>query len=185
MDRDIHSVLALLDVAFTGLQRDEHCTLHQAQLLDQSMSREISEQEWEAAKLLDPETDWRHVPALSLDECDAALSHATPLSWLFYIPAYMKRALELLDDDSPDSNLPGSVIFHLSFQRSQQGLSWYALERFKQLTSQQVEAVVAFLNYIVAHPSESTWNADRATEALNSYWGLPASKRPRGIEIAH
>lgn len=104
MDRDIEGVLALIDLAFAGLQRDEDCTLHQAQLLDQTMSREISEEEWAAAKGLDPQTDWRDVPAASLDECDAVLSHASPQSWLFYIPAYMKRALELLDDDSIQSN---------------------------------------------------------------------------------
>ncbi len=39
-------------------------------------------------------TNWPDVPARSVDECDAALSHATAASWLFYIPAYMKRALE-------------------------------------------------------------------------------------------
>ena len=149
------------------------------------MSREISEEEWAAAKRLDPQTDWRDVPAASIDECDAVLSHASPQSWLFYIPAYMKRALELLDDDSPQSDLPNSVIFHLTLEKADQGLWWYVLERFKQLTSQQVEAVVGFLSYIVAHSSENSWNADRATEALNSYWKLPASERPRGIEIAH
>jgi hypothetical protein len=53
------------------------------------------------------------------------------------------------------------------------------------LRSKQIEPVVAFLKYIVAYPSESSWNADRATEALNSYWALPATKRPHGIEIAH
>jgi hypothetical protein len=155
MDRDIEGGLALIDLAFAGLQRDEDCTLHQAQLLDQTMSREISEEEWAAAKGLDPQTDWRDVPAASLDECDAVLSHASPQSWLFYIPAYMKRALELLDDDSIQSNLPNSVIFHLTFEKADQGLWWYGLERFKQLTSQQVEAVVGFLSYIVAHPSEN------------------------------
>ena len=96
--RSFRDVIALIEAAFTDVGRDEDCTLHQAQLADQSMSREISQEEWDAEKLRDPETDWREVPAESLDECSAALSHASPQSWLFYIPAYMRRALELWDE---------------------------------------------------------------------------------------
>ncbi|MDB6013959.1 MAG: hypothetical protein JWL65_6209 [Gammaproteobacteria bacterium] len=98
------------------------------------------------------------------------------------MPAYMKRALQLLDTDAW---LPGSMIFHLTYDNKHQDLGWRTIERFRQLTPRQVEAVVAFLSYIVAYPNKGTWNADHATEALNSYWAFPASRRPRGIEIAH
>jgi hypothetical protein len=179
---DLQAVLALIDEAFAGVQRDEDCTLHQAQLFDHTLDREISEDEWGDAERRDPETDWRNIPASSIDECDAALSHATLKSWLFHMPAYMKRALQLLDTDAW---LPGSVIFHLTYDNKCQGLGWRSIERFRQLTARQVEAVVAFLSYIIAYPSKRTGFADHATEALNSYWALPPSKRPRGIEIAH
>jgi hypothetical protein len=43
MDEDFKSVPALIDGAFDAIQRDEACTLHHAQLSDQSLSREISE----------------------------------------------------------------------------------------------------------------------------------------------
>lgn len=114
MNSSLQNVLALIDEAFAGTQRDESCTIHQAQLADETLDREIPDEEWLVAKRRDPEINWRDVPASSLDECDAALSHATPTSWLFYLPAYMKRALELLNANSEDSNLPNSVIFHLS-----------------------------------------------------------------------
>jgi hypothetical protein len=65
-------------------------------------------------------------PPISLDECNAALSHATPMSWLFYLPAYMRRALELLTGSSGDSDLPNSVIFHLTLDRGSSGPSFYA-----------------------------------------------------------
>ena len=179
---DLQAVLALIDEAFAEVQRDEDCTLHHAQLLDHTLDREISEDEWNAAKRRDPETDWRDIPALAIDECDAALSHATLKSWLFHMPAYMRRALQLLDTDSW---LPGSVIFHLTYDNKHQDLGWRTIERFRQLTPRQVEAVVAFLSYIVAQPRKRSWITDHATEALNSYWSLPASQRPRGIEIVH
>jgi hypothetical protein len=181
---DLQAVLALIDEAFAGVQRDEDCTLHHAQLLDHTLDREISEGEWDEAKRRDPETDWRDIPASSIDECDAALSHATAQSWLFYMPAYMKRALQLLDAAPATSWLPGSVIFHLTYDNKDQGLGWRTMERFRQLTPRQVEAVVAFLSYIIAYPSKRPWNANHATEALNGYWALPESQRPRGIETA-
>ncbi len=76
--RSLQDVIALIEATFADVTRDEDCTLHQAQLADQSMSREISPEEWDAEKLHDPENDWRDVPARSLDECSAALSHASP-----------------------------------------------------------------------------------------------------------
>ena len=184
MEMDLQKLLALIDEAFTGAQRDEDCTLHQAQLLDHTMDREISEAEWDEAKRRDPETDWRAVPASSLSECDAALSHATPQSWLFYIPAYMKRALELLDADVVTTWLPGSVVFHLTYDNKDPGLGRRTIERFRLLTPKQNESVVAFLNYVVAYPRKTTSYASEATEALNNYWAVPMHRRPRGIEIA-
>ena len=183
MEQNLQSVLALIDEAFIGVQRDEDCTLHHAQLLDCTMDWEISEGEWNDAKRRDPETDWRAVPASSIDECDAALSHATSQSWLFYMPAYMKRALELLDADLLMTWLPGSVIFHLTYDNKDPGLGWRSIERFRQLTTQQNDAVVAFLNYIVAYPVKRTSYAREAAEALNRYWALPMNERPCGIEI--
>ena len=61
---EARDIKRLLEVAFLGVQRDEQCTLHQAQLADQSLGRKTSREEWEAAGRLDPETDWRDVPAV-------------------------------------------------------------------------------------------------------------------------
>jgi hypothetical protein len=71
-----------------------------------------------------------------------------------------------------------------TYDNDHHGLNWYSIERFKQFTPRQEEAVAAFLNYIIAYPSQRTWNADRATEALKSYLALPRNERPHGIEIA-
>lgn len=154
-----------------------------AQLADETLDREIPDEEWLVAKRRDPEIDWRNVPASSIDECDTALSHATPTSWLFYLPAYMKRALELLNAKHRDSNLPNSVIFHLTLDRGSSGLRFYAFERFRQITPAQDRAIVAFLEYVKGYSTADGRHTKCAKEALDSYWGIPQKERFRGIEI--
>jgi len=182
MDERLQRVFALIDESFAGIQRDEDSTLHQAQLCDHIGDREISDEEWTAAKLLDKETDWRDVPAHFLDECDAALSFTTPKSWHFYLPAYMKRALELRDT-YPAPYLPGSVIFRLTYNKKDLRSAGYTIERFAQLTPEQERAVVAFLEYFRFDASPRNRYADDAQEALTNYWALPPKEKPHLIEF--
>jgi uncharacterized protein DUF6714 len=162
-------IRALIETAFADVRRDEHCTLHQAQWSDHygDDSNMTDEQ-------LDPETDWRDIPPGAIDECDAALSHSTLQAWHFFIPAYMRRALDLLDTDEW---LPGSVIFHLTLSHDGP-LRHRSLERYEQLTEAQQAAVIAFLEYIRDYPATNRWNSDSAVEALKSYWSLPVNERP-------
>lgn len=51
----MQDVLALIDDAFAGVQRDESCTIHQAPLADETLDREIPDDEWLMAKRRDPE----------------------------------------------------------------------------------------------------------------------------------
>jgi hypothetical protein len=113
------------------------------------------------------------VPASSLDECDAALSHATPSSCLFYLPAYMKRALELLAANDRNSDLPNSVTFHLTLDRGSSGPSFYVFERFRQITPAQERAIVAFLEYVKGYSTADRWHPKCAKEALDSFWVMP------------
>ena len=169
-------VVKAIEVAFVGTTRDEECTLHQAQFTDTYGDFEITEEEWnarwDAEKARDPETDWRDVPASSIDECDAAQSHASPQSWYFYLPAYMRRALELLDTGRW---LPGSVVFHLTYRADSRG---YLLERFTLLNDDQQRAVVAFLEYVRDYSGGRRQHSKSAAEALDSYWALPISEKP-------
>jgi hypothetical protein len=63
LNTSLQNVLALIDEAFAGTQRDESCTIHQAQLADETLDREIPDEEWLVAKRRDPEINWRDVPA--------------------------------------------------------------------------------------------------------------------------
>jgi hypothetical protein len=167
-----------LIAAFGYVQRDEGCTLHQAQLIDQSLHRDIPEEEYEEAKLLDPYSNWYEVPSADIDACEAALSHITPEGWRFYIPAYMKRAIELVDKPIWETDLTSSVIFHLTLPSNDPLMRHYVLERFKILNEEQVQAVAMALTFFANHLSSTTdWRED-ATTALNSYWGLERAARP-------
>lgn len=50
MNTSCQDVLALIDGAFDGTRRDENCTIHQAQLADDTLDREIPDEEWLVAK---------------------------------------------------------------------------------------------------------------------------------------
>jgi hypothetical protein len=179
---NVEAIKALIHEAFLRLKRDEDCTLHQAQCDDEPcvMSRE----ERTAAKRWDPETDWRDVPASALEECDCALSHASPQSWHFYLPAYMERALDLIDTwgRNPPEQRPSaaelftfSVVFHLTYN-DHRLLGPHCLERFAQLNENQESAVVAFLEFV---RDSRSFLADEADEALQKYWAMPRDRRPK------
>lgn len=51
----------ILEAAFMGVERDDACTLHQAELIDHTLERDISAAEWSHAKEIDQPTDWRQV----------------------------------------------------------------------------------------------------------------------------
>jgi hypothetical protein len=68
-------------------------SLHQAQLGDQSMSREISETEWEAAGKIDAGRNWGDFSDEELMSCDAALAHLEEVSFVYYLPAFLLFAV--------------------------------------------------------------------------------------------
>jgi hypothetical protein len=70
--------------------------LLQAQLCDQTLDREIGEAEWDATGDLDRCINWKNVASATLIECDAALSHITEDGFVYYIPAYMRLAPDVI-----------------------------------------------------------------------------------------
>lgn len=167
-----------IEAAFAGVARDPEQSLHQSQLTDQGMSRRIPGREWMAAERRDRERSWTEVPGEALDECDAALSHFTPASWRFYLPAYICRALSLFTPPDLKTDLLDIVVFQLTLhEKTDEGLKGYLLERYRSLTPAQHEAVRHFLELVV-HESlrlvETTndhWRLyEDAKTALESYW---------------
>jgi hypothetical protein len=153
-----------IETAFAGVTRDPEQTLHQAQLTDQGISRLISGREWREAGLRDREKEWTEVPGEALDECDAALSHFTPASWRFYLPAYLCRSLELFAAPDFKTDLLHRVLFQITLHEDgDSGLQGYLLECYQSLTPAQCAAVRHFLELVVRESLE-------LVEATNGYW---------------
>lgn len=177
MDQD--TTIVGIVAAFKNVKRDDSYTLHEAQLTDQGMGREISAKEFADAKRLDPHQDWRDIPGAAIDECDAALSHLSPEGWRFYIPAYMIRAIEQLHQPVWKTSLPGSVVYHLTYPTKKEvPLQFYVLDRFKLLDEMQAKAVSSFLNYVAMFAPEADGIRKEAQVALSRYWALPPAQRP-------
>ena len=174
---DKAQLLRRLAVAFSDVVRDESFTLHEAQLADQSLGRIIPEGEYSTARALDTHTKWEEIPSHFLEECDAALSHLTPEGWHFYMAAYIRRALELIDRPICETFLPGQVVFQLTLLQDYPGIGPYKLKRFRQLSESQTLVVRDFLKYVETHASADSGLQENATLALNSYWCLSSDER--------
>ncbi len=168
MDRN--SLEAELVAAFAGVAPDPHQTLHEAQLTDDGIFRNISVAEMRAARAKDSYRVWTEVPATALDACDCAMSHFSAQSWCFHLPAYMRRCLDLFRDPLWDAEMLGSVIFHLTIKKEMPPY-------LSRLTQAQKLAVRHFLEFVeqeslsfIERTNSYCSSYDHAKAALDSYW---------------
>jgi hypothetical protein len=160
--------LAELNIAFPE-QPLPAMTLRQAQLGDETLSREIDDDEWRAAGERDGGIPWTQVDEATFRECDAALSFIDEEGFAYYIPALLSAALRLIAAGRPDDELVDRAVFHVTCMKH----NW-ALARLKSLNDAQIDAVVSFLRVVSGLGGS---NAQDATEALASYWETPESRR--------
>jgi hypothetical protein len=147
-------------------------SLHQAQLLDQSMSREISEAEWVETGRLDAGRTWREFTDEELMGCNAALAFFDEPAFVYYLPAFILFALRYwtVSWSHPARSVVGSVVFSLTRREP------YSLGRYKQLTSEQRAAVVSFLEFVAEHPHNG--DGKEAHAALRDYWTTDEASKP-------
>lgn len=164
-------LLALIEAAFP-LQPLPEMSLHQAQLADQSMTREIPDDEWVRTGELDAGRTWKDFSTDELLACDAALSHFDESSFIYYLPAYLVFALCHFSADwkEPAWELVHSTVFSVTHQTA------YALSRFKKFTPEQREAVVRFLKFFASHRTDGI--GSDAQKALTRYWLTTESAEP-------
>jgi hypothetical protein len=177
-------VLDAIARAFADVPRDEACTLHQALmtgevLISETALRTLTEEELEATRELDCHRHWRDVPAEDLDRCDDALAFLTLDAWRFYLPAYMVRALDVLELPAWRTSLLGTIVFELELPVDDFGQRCFALERYIQLDERQIAAVAAFLRYVARHATPALNDGEDAAHALARYWGLAPERRPQ------
>jgi len=147
-------------------------TLHQAQLSDQSMSREISDQEWHETGRLDAGRTWRELTDEEFIACDAALAHFDEESFVYYLPAFLIFALRHCDVtwSHPAWGAVGSAVFFVTHREPSM------LGRYKRLSASQREAVICFLEFISEHGRAS--HALDAQKALKRYWKTDEASKP-------
>lgn len=168
---DANQVLGLIEAAFP-LRPLPDMSLHQAHLADDSMAREISDSEWQAAGKLDVNRTWQDYSDQELLSCDAALAHFDETSFVYYIPAFLDFAVRHYDEPltSPLGTLVGSAVFSVTHRTP------YSLGRFKRLSPHQRNAVIAFLEFIVAHGQHG--DETDAQKALSRYWKTDETSKP-------
>ena len=91
----VKSLVARIEQVFPELPLPD-MTLRQAQLSDETLDREISQEEWDATGRTDHAVAWKDIEPAVLIACDAALSHISEVGFVYYIPAYMRLALSQL-----------------------------------------------------------------------------------------
>jgi hypothetical protein len=145
-------------------------TIRQAQLSDQGMSREISEEEWEAEGAKDRGIPWPEIPDEVLASCDAALSHLDEDGFVYYLPAFLSYAVRHVSSGLFDTDWMSMhfTIFAVT------DLSNYNLGRLKRLNDVQIASVIEFLRFVATH--SATYRGD-AEDALANYWLTPDAKR--------
>jgi hypothetical protein len=154
-------LISAIEAAFAGVPRGA-ITLHEAEVMD-SYGLET---ERRAARAHDPEEDWRAVPDTSIEECPAALSFVDPLSWRFYLPAFMR--LGLRDFKSSRDATIDLAIYALD-RGDNPNLADFKLKRFQTLTEEQSRVVRRFLAF--AAEQDDYCDSLVAKNALLAHWG--------------
>lgn len=161
-DPDAEAIVAEIRTAFCDVQRGE-TTLHETDVIDDWGT----EEQCAAARKHDTESHWNQVPDEDIDAYPNTLCFLDPVSWRYYIPAFMIWTLRnCLSSNSLTSDFTIST-FDLSDEHA--SLSELEMERFGMLTDQQSRAVCKFLRYMAG--DENRGDCLVANEALRKYWG--------------
>jgi hypothetical protein len=138
-------------------------TLHQGQLADESIRREISEPEWRQAAEQDAGHTWATLSETALLECPCALSHFDERSFIYHLPAFLGFAIRNVAAPflTREQSLVGSVVFAVTHR------SPYSLGRYVLLSSPQRAVVVSFLQFMQLR---SQWHSQDALKALERHW---------------
>ena len=146
-------------------------TLQQGELLDYTLDREISEEEWDAAHAAGQGVTWKEVTLETLLACPAALSHISEAGFVYYVPAFICAALDhLARPVTSTDDLFGSTVFHLTHTET-----GYSLSRLKLFNAEQRVAVTAFLREAA---DAGGFTGGEAQKGLQGYWLTPRASEP-------
>lgn len=105
---------------------------------------------------------WQDIPYEILENNYSGLSFFSPEAFSFFLPAYLTQALA-----HPSGNLLIFTIYNLT-KRDDPEINFIFLSQVSQLTKQQKQAVIYFLEFVRDTPEYFAFK--EANEALQSYW---------------
>ncbi len=161
MEQKLSQVIKAIEEAFDDVPFPR-TTVHEAELVDDTTFRNVTDVEIEKAIQMDKVSHWNEVQFEHLEECEAALSHIEEDGFKFYIPAFMILGLKKLVVEDEGSTTLDQVVFHLTH------LDVYTSSKICQLNDPQKKSVCIFLRYL-----NNLENVDYYTDipkSLESYW---------------
>jgi len=93
-------LLALIEDAFIGVNRDDGITLHQAVVIDDYGT----DREFIAAKIRDTEVRWQDIPDVDIATNPSIFSFLDAKGFRYYLPAYMSWSVKNFENTRYDSS---------------------------------------------------------------------------------
>lgn len=148
-----------IEAAFGSVVRAGGLSLHQAAVIDQGGTPE----EVERARRPDHSERWQDLPDAAVEEFHYALSYMDPEGLRFYMPRFIRYALDHpgLDDPAVDS-----AVYACDFGDE---LRDEVMVQFNAMDRTQMTAIARFLDFI-AHSRDEDYDTLVAAEALAAFW---------------
>jgi hypothetical protein len=161
VDTEAESLLALIHEAFRGVPRGE-LSIHQAHIVkwtDEKRLRETGD--------LDRDRNWTEIADETIEQVRNALYGADPISWRYFVPAYMCWTLRNFKDSG--SFICDQTIYTFRLHDISDPLRQDSVLRFDTLSLQQKRCICVFLRYMAKYPGHC--DAEAARQSIESYWG--------------
>lgn len=162
------ALIEAIEVAFDGVQRAQ-TSLRQYQLTDQyGLSAEITKEDGIAAGKVRSDQKWQDIPAPELEACDCLLAHMPAADFTYYLPAYLRYALNHYQESRPRTQMRSSMVCSLYPSQRDRASFNYTAAQLSLLNAAQKRVVVQFLELIA---TEADWvEQPDAQKALERYW---------------
>lgn len=126
---DIQKLLEQIEAAFDQVPKGP-MTIHEGEAKDDYRYATVEEERRERSRR------WQEVEDRHLLECTCAMSYLDPISWRYYIPAYISWTLRNHD---ADENLVDSVVYQFGHLDS-----YLSRDHYESLNKAQAKAVYQF-----------------------------------------
>jgi hypothetical protein len=161
-------VINIIEGAFDVVARPA-TSLRQFKLVDRSgLGEEISDSGWAEAGRQRVDAKWQDIPDSEIEYCDVVLAHMGPLEFRYYLPAYMRFAVNHYRLPLWESDILGQTVFCVYPSSKDARTREHVISQLSLLSEEQRLAVIEFLRFVAEH-GEDVEKPD-AQEALDRYW---------------